>query len=782
MAPTKPDNARIGRYEVLRKIATGGMAELFVAKHVGMDGFEKVVALKRILSHLAFDEEFIAMFRDEARLVAKLNHPHIVQIYDLGKSDDSYFIAMEYIAGRNLSSIAKKARTRGESLPPVNIARCLAQACEGLYYAHTRKDAEGRGLEIIHRDVSPQNIIVSFSGSVKLVDFGIAKAASKVAHTRTGVLKGKYAYMSPEQLSAAPLSAASDVFALGAMLYEILSGIPPFPVALPARRAARTATPAPLPETVPEELAEICTWALSASPSARPQDGAALGAAVGDWLAGTLQRVRALAVVERALALRPQIIALQDDARTAARLAQRLLHAIPPFAAVDVKRPGWESADRATALQQQVEGLQQQQIELLQAAFTHHPGLPEAHAALADHYRDRHERAEEDGLDEARRLEGLLRHHDRGGRHQAYLSGAARLTLDTDVPGAQVTLYRYHEHDRRLQARQVEVLGQTPLRESRVMHGRCLLVIEAAQRLPVRIPLFLRRQEQWSTSTVCLPHRGALAQGERFIAGGAGWLGGDPEAHSGLPRRQVHIDSFVIQRQPVTNQQYLRFLSALMAAGREADALRFAPQERSSRQGEPGALLYGIDADGGFFLKPDAEGHLWRPDWPVMCIDWFSACAYADWWAEQTGQPWRLPTEAEWERAAGGGDRRIYPWGDVLDPTFCCMRRSHRGVPMPAAVDDYPLDESPYGVLGMAGNVRDWCLDLFDPDGDATAPEDPDDRAVQRSVRGGSWFFFENSARVASRFGFGQGNRSDNVGFRLVRSVANAASGSHPEV
>ena len=127
------------------------------------------------------------MFQDEARIVAKLNHPNIVQIYDLGKADDTYFIAMEYIPGRNLSSIAKKAKAKGEPLTPANIAQCIAQACDGLNYAHTRRDTNGQPLEIVHRDVSPQNIIVAFSGAVKLVDFGIAKAATKIAHTRAGV-------------------------------------------------------------------------------------------------------------------------------------------------------------------------------------------------------------------------------------------------------------------------------------------------------------------------------------------------------------------------------------------------------------------------------------------------------------------------------------------------------------------------------------------------------------------------------------------------------------------
>jgi len=204
------------------------MAELFLAKRMGLDGFEKVVAIKQILPHLSHEEEFVNMFRDEARIVAKLSHPNIVQIYDLGKSEDSYFIAMEYIPGRNLSSVAKRAKSKNLALEPVYVARCIAQACEGLYYAHNRKEPDGQPLRIVHRDVSPQNIILAFSGQIKIVDFGIAKAATKIAHTRHGVLKGKYAYMSPEQIRGEKIDARSDLFAVGVVLYELLCGRRPF--------------------------------------------------------------------------------------------------------------------------------------------------------------------------------------------------------------------------------------------------------------------------------------------------------------------------------------------------------------------------------------------------------------------------------------------------------------------------------------------------------------------------------------------------------------------------
>jgi serine/threonine protein kinase len=286
---------RIGRYEVLRKIATGGMAELFIAKQVGMEGFEKVVAIKRILAHLAYDEEFINMFRDEARIVAKLSHPNIVQIYDLGKHDDTYFIAMEYIPGRNLSSVAKKAKQRGEPMPPEYVARCIAQASEGLYYAHTRKDIDGRPLKIVHRDVSPQNIIVSFSGTVKLVDFGIAKAATKIAHTRAGVLKGKYAYMSPEQIRGEDTDARSDLFAVGVVLYELLCGRRPFEkdnsiqtlkaIVQEPHVDCREYNPA-----IPDTLAEIIDRALEKDPRRRYQDAQEVQVALEDFVSASAIR------------------------------------------------------------------------------------------------------------------------------------------------------------------------------------------------------------------------------------------------------------------------------------------------------------------------------------------------------------------------------------------------------------------------------------------------------------------------------------------------------------
>ncbi|MFH1807327.1 MAG: protein kinase [Pseudomonadota bacterium] len=284
-----PQAERIDRYEILRKIATGGMAELFLAKQTGLEGFEKAVVIKRILAHLAQDQEFVSMFLDEARIAAKLSHPNIVQIYDLGRADDTYYIAMEYVSGRNMAAVLRKARDTGIGLPIEHTAKVVAGVCDGLYYAHTRKDYDGTPLNIIHRDISPQNILVAFSGNVKLVDFGIAKASTQIAQTRAGVLKGKYAYMSPEQVRGDKIDSRSDIFAVGIVMYEFLTGQRPFEretslKTLKAIVQEKPLNPRELNPEVPIEVVRILSRALEKNPDRRYPNGQEMQLAIEDYL------------------------------------------------------------------------------------------------------------------------------------------------------------------------------------------------------------------------------------------------------------------------------------------------------------------------------------------------------------------------------------------------------------------------------------------------------------------------------------------------------------------
>jgi len=269
---------RFGAYELLDRVAIGGMAEVFKAKRTGVEGFEKIVALKRILPHLSDNKEFLDMFVDEAKMVAGLTHPNIVQIFDLGRIEKDYYIAMEYVHGRDLRTIMKRAREKGLRMPLDLGLRVVSQVCAALEYAHRKKDERGRPMEIVHRDVSPQNILLSFEGEVKLVDFGIAKAATKASSTDRGALRGKLLYMSPEQAWGRPIDRRSDVFSLGIVLYEMVTETKPFLGAgseISILELVRQCVITPARQVnprVPEALDRLIMKALARDPAERFQD------------------------------------------------------------------------------------------------------------------------------------------------------------------------------------------------------------------------------------------------------------------------------------------------------------------------------------------------------------------------------------------------------------------------------------------------------------------------------------------------------------------------------
>lgn len=213
-----------GNYYLLEKIAVGGMAELFKARQRGVHNFEKIVAIKRILPHLSDNDEFVRMFIDEAKLAAQLTHPNIVQIFDLGKASGFYYIAMEYVDGKDLRSLLRKVREFKLPFPEPVAAFVTMKVAGALDYAHRKKGMNDKELKLVHRDISPQNVLISGEGAVKLVDFGIAKAATKTTQTVAGALKGKLLYMSPEQALGQPLDSRSDIYSLGLVLFELLTG------------------------------------------------------------------------------------------------------------------------------------------------------------------------------------------------------------------------------------------------------------------------------------------------------------------------------------------------------------------------------------------------------------------------------------------------------------------------------------------------------------------------------------------------------------------------------
>ncbi|MBI2346979.1 MAG: serine/threonine protein kinase [Deltaproteobacteria bacterium] len=264
----------MGQYYLLEKIAQGGMAEIYKGLAYDLHGIKRTVVIKKILPHAAANKEFIDMLVAEAKIAVMLSHGNIAQIYDLGKAGDDYFIVMEYVDGRSLSQIMKQAAAVGQSIPVPIVCAVAAEVAAGLDYMHRRTDEHGQPLHIIHRDVSPQNIIISTAGTVKIIDFGIAKARTKLETTDIGILKGKFAYMSPEQAEGNPIDHRSDLFSLGVIAYEMLTGQRLFKAkdnreTLRNVRRAVVSPPSSLRPDLPQEMDVIMGHALAKTCAAR---------------------------------------------------------------------------------------------------------------------------------------------------------------------------------------------------------------------------------------------------------------------------------------------------------------------------------------------------------------------------------------------------------------------------------------------------------------------------------------------------------------------------------
>lgn len=269
--------SRLGRYELLAPIGSGGMAAIYLAKIAGPAGFEKPLALKVIHSHLAEDEQFVQMFFDEARIASQLQHPNIVQIFELGEHEGIYFIAMEYLRGETVGAVIQRVTAGGKRLIDPRVAcHIMMEASDGLQYAHELTTLDGEPLRLVHRDISPQNLYVTYSGTVKLMDFGIARAVGLAHSTRPGSLKGKFSYMSPEQVGGLDIDARSDLFALGVVLWEMLTGRRLFKGRndLESLRLARDAEFVPVGQLrsgIPPELDRVVARALAREPQDRYQ-------------------------------------------------------------------------------------------------------------------------------------------------------------------------------------------------------------------------------------------------------------------------------------------------------------------------------------------------------------------------------------------------------------------------------------------------------------------------------------------------------------------------------
>jgi serine/threonine-protein kinase len=294
---------KLGRYEIVQHLAAGGMADVLLGRTVGIEGFERHVVIKRIHAEQARDDRYVTMFLDEARLAATLHHANIVQVNDIGQENGEYFFAMEYVLGEDARKILARAAQIGTRVPLEHVMTIVIGAAAGLHHAHEQIRADGSSLGIVHRDVSPANILVGLDGAVKVVDFGIAKASHQSAQTQSGVLKGKVAYMSPEQCNNAFVDRRSDVYSLGIVLYELLTTQPLFQrdndfLTMSAIVHQDVKPPSTLEPSIPPALDAIVVKALARRPENRYATADELRRALEDFTAASGVRTSTTALAD----------------------------------------------------------------------------------------------------------------------------------------------------------------------------------------------------------------------------------------------------------------------------------------------------------------------------------------------------------------------------------------------------------------------------------------------------------------------------------------------------
>ncbi len=758
-APALPD-----RYVDLGLLGRGGMGEV---RRVRDHTLNRTVALKTIHPGLADVE---ARFMDEAQLVAQLQHPGIVPIHDIGRlADGRAYFTMREIKGETWTHALNTPAVDREALrQQIFVLRQVAQA---VAYAHEQG--------VVHRDLKPGNIMLGAFGEVVVLDWGLARPlahsglrlaareSGAVPATAVGVIMGTPRYMAPEQAMGLTglIGPATDVYALGAMLYTILAGEPPY--ARDARAALlMVGPPRPLPRhRLPEDLVTLCERAMQHEPGDRPAHAGIVADALSHWLSGAADRARALTVLADAAARVPALQAQRAAVAAQRRAAAEALAGVPPHGSVADKRAAWALEDAAVAAEQALRLAEADRLQRLHAALSLSPDLPEAQAELAAYHRAEAEAAEarhDEGAAAVHRA-ALARYDD--GRHSGWLRGDALLTVASDPPGAQIQVVRWEAVDRRLVQGQSEAWGPSPAR-GLLPAGRYQVRVTGPDGRAASRPVALARADD---QHVTVPLVTAAAE-HCVVLGGPCVVGGDPDAPDAFPRTVVEVPGFVMQRDPVTNRQYIEFLDDLVSAGRTDEALLRAPKGEA---GSAAGAVYRFDGQ-RFTVGPDTEGVAWDLDAPVVQITWHDAGAWCAWFAARTGKPWRLPHEIEWEKAARGVDGRLFPWGDVLDPNWAAMLLSQAGAPHRRPVQAFPTDESPYGVRGLGGNVRDWCLNPWFAGApparlqvQAPAGDDP----ALRATRGGSFFSQAHFCRAATRFAGPPDQRFGSVGFRACYSL-----------
>ncbi|MFC2172274.1 SUMF1/EgtB/PvdO family nonheme iron enzyme [Acidobacteriota bacterium] len=767
--PTLPE-IQLGKekYQRLRTLGQGGMGTVYLVHDRDLN--------RRAAMKVSRDEKkaHLERFLEEAQIQGQLQHPNILTIYELGLTNGSKpYYTMPEVRGQTLKeildSLREGDRTVASTYSLTRLIQVYLQVGLAMGYAHDKG--------VIHQDLKPSNIMLGEHGEVQVLDWGLSRIVQEgkvkvdgpSSRGRENWVAGTPGYMAPEQMVGGELDARTDVYALGALLYEILTLKAPFTGSL-AEVMVSTLDKEPVSpraqapdREIPLELERVCLKALNKCSRRRHQTARELHDEVQVWLETEADRAKRHERAEdKARTGRRKLetyTMMKQEVRTIEKETVKLRKQLKGWQPMSEKTRLLDTEKRLEEVKGRLEETASEVVATLAAALGFEKENAAAREAFADYYWECFQEAEK-RLDRGsgRFYEKLVgTYHD--GKYTRMLEGDGSLHLTSKPQGADVFLYRLVEKDFLLEARDERHLGQTPLSPLPLPMGSYLVILKKAGFRDVNYPVYISRNREW-TGNVDFYTEEEIGDGFIHIPAGPCILGGDPETRGWcLPRSEADIADFTIAEHPVTMEEYLEFLNHI--AQRNLDeAIRRSP--RRSKEGG----TYLVETPGGRLQLPDvdAEGDRWDPHLPVFGVSWYDARAYCTWLSQKEGREIRLPTEREWEKAARGVDGRWFPWGNRYDPCLCNMRESRRERTVPVVVQEFLTDVSIYGVRGLAGNIRDWT-------GTEVVEGEGKEARQNYVVRGGAWGITDIYSRSAYRSPREPRMVIGNVGFRVAHNL-----------